>query len=58
MESDSKSDNIILGPWNGSGKKPPKKNLSIKEHYAKIETKQQHLQRRQEICWANFNNRE
>ena len=28
MESDSKSDNIILGPWNGSGKKPPKKTLS------------------------------
>ena len=31
MESDSKSDNIILGPWNGSGKKPPKKNLSKKD---------------------------
>ena len=28
MESDSKSDNIILGPWSGSGKKPPKKTLS------------------------------
>jgi len=28
MESDSKSDNIILGPWNGSGKRPPKKTLS------------------------------
>ena len=31
MESDSKSDNIILGPWNGSGKKPPKKILSKKD---------------------------
>ena len=31
MESDSKSDNIILGPWSGSGKKPPKKTLSKKD---------------------------
>ena len=31
MESDSKSDNIILGPWNGSAKKLPPKSLSKKD---------------------------
>ena len=31
MESDSKSDNIVVGPWDGSAKKPPKKTLSKKD---------------------------
>ena len=31
MESDSKSDNIVVGPWDGSAKKPPPKSKSKKD---------------------------
>ena len=31
MESDSKSDNIVVGPWDGSAKKPPPKPKSKKD---------------------------